>query len=55
MMGLQEVIFPEIQQPIRFLELGITGPHYLKMFMLMSKSVIFSKGVLEDKPKQQGL
>ena len=48
MMGLQEVIFSEIQQPIRFLEQGITGPRCLKMFMLMLENVMFAKGVLED-------
>ena len=55
MMGLLEVIFLEIQQPIRFLELGITGLHYLKMFTLMLESVMFVKEVVEDKLKQQGL
>ena len=54
-MSLQKVIFTEIQQPIIFLEPGITGPHYLKMLMLMSESVMFVKEVVEDKPKQQGL
>ena len=55
MMGLVEVIFSEIQQPIRFLEPGITGLHYLKMLMIMSENVMSARGVLEDKPKQQGL
>ena len=53
MMGLEEVIFSEIQQPIRFLEPGITGPHYLNMLMLMSESVMFARGVGEDKPKKK--
>ena len=43
--------FPEIQKPIRFLELGITSPHCLNMLMLMSESVMFVKEVVEDKIK----
>ena len=55
MMGLQEVIFPEIQEPTRFLETDITGLHYLRMLMLMSESVMLVKEVVEDKLKKEGL
>ena len=54
MMGLLEVIFTEIQHPIRFLEMDITGLHYLRMLMLMSGSVMLVKEVVEDKIKLQG-
>ena len=53
MMGLLEVIFSEIQQHKRFLELDITGLHCLRMLMLMLENVMLVKEVLEDKPKQQ--
>ena len=52
MMGLLEVIFPEIQQPIRFSEMDINGLHYLRMLMLMLESVMLVKEVVEDKLKQ---
>ena len=55
MMGLLEVIFPEIQQHIRFLEMDITGLHYLRMLMPMLENVMLVKEVLEDKLKQQVL
>ena len=48
-----EVIFSEIQQPIIFSESDTIGPHYLRMRILMSESVISARGVVEDKPKKQ--
>ena len=44
-------LFLEIQEPIRFLELDITGLHYLKMLMFMLENVMLVKEVLEDKLK----
>ena len=55
MMGLLEVIFSEIQQPIRFSKKNSTGLHSLRMLMLMSESAMLVKEVVEDKLKQQGL
>ena len=51
MMVLLEVIFMEMQHPIRFSELDITGLHCLRMVMLMSESVMLVKEVVEDKLK----
>ena len=51
MMGLLEVIFLEIQQHIRFLELDITGLHYFRMLMLILENVMLVRDVVEDKLK----
>ena len=53
MMGLLEDISPEIQQHIKFSELDTIGLHYSKMHMPMSESATSTKGVVEDKLKQQ--
>ena len=52
-LGLLEVIFLEIQQPIKFSKLDTIGPHCSRMHMPMSESAISAKGVEEDKLKQQ--
>ena len=53
MMGLLEDISLEIQQPIKFSEPDTIGPHCSNMHMPMSENVIPTKGVDEDKIKQQ--
>ena len=52
-MGLLEVIFPEIRQPIRFSELDTIGPHCSRMRMTMLESVISARDVGEGNPNQQ--
>ena len=53
MMGLLGDIFLEILQVIKFSDLDTISPHYSNMHMPMLESATFSKGVVDDKLKQQ--